>query len=81
MTGWNDARPAAPLPVRQPDGPPVQGDLVSPGHPIAASTVEQILHDAGTDPRSAPGPGPSTDRPTEMRVLSYNGRLALLYNK
>jgi putative transposase len=28
----------------------VQGKLVRPGHPIAASTVWQILNDAGTDP-------------------------------
>src|SRR6266702_1795665 len=28
----------------------VQGELVKPGHPIAASTVWQILHAAGTDP-------------------------------
>ncbi len=35
----------------------VQGELVRPGHPIAASTVWQILHDAGIDPaprRKAP---------------------------
>jgi hypothetical protein len=31
----------------------VQGELVRLGHPIAASTVWQILHDAGIDP--APG--------------------------
>jgi len=28
----------------------VQGDLVRLGHPIAASTVWQILHAAGIDP-------------------------------
>jgi putative transposase len=28
----------------------VQGELVKLGHPIAASTVWQIPHDAGTDP-------------------------------
>jgi transposase len=28
----------------------VQGELVKLGHPIAASTVWQILHDAGIDP-------------------------------
>src|SRR5271166_1815947 len=36
----------------------VQGELVKLGHPIAASTVWQILHDAGIDPaprRSGPG--------------------------
>jgi putative transposase len=35
----------------------VQGELVKPGHPIAASTVWQILHAAGIDPaprRSGP---------------------------
>jgi hypothetical protein len=30
--------------------PRVRGELVRPGHPIAASTVRQILHDAGIDP-------------------------------
>src|SRR5256886_830391 len=30
----------------------VQGELVKPGHPIAASTVWQILHAAGIDPAS-----------------------------
>src|SRR5436189_6373859 len=30
----------------------VQGELVRLGHPIAASTVWQILHDAGIDPAS-----------------------------
>jgi putative transposase len=28
----------------------VQGELARPGHPIAACTVWQILHDAGIDP-------------------------------
>jgi putative transposase len=28
----------------------VQGELVKIGHPIAASTVRQILHAAGIDP-------------------------------
>src|SRR5205814_5108799 len=28
----------------------VQGELIKLGHPIAASTVWQILHDAGIDP-------------------------------
>jgi putative transposase len=35
----------------------VHGELVKPGHPIAASTVSQILHAAGIDPaprRSGP---------------------------
>ena len=35
----------------------VQGELVKHGHPIAASTVWQILHDAGIDPaHRRPGP-------------------------
>src|SRR6266498_415311 len=35
----------------------VQGELVRLGHPIAASTVWQILHDAGIDPAPRrPGP-------------------------
>ena len=40
----------------------VQGELVRPGHPIAASTVWQILHDAGIDPaprRTGPASCPS----------------------
>jgi putative transposase len=40
----------------------VQGELVRLGHRIAASTVSQILHDAGLDPapwRSGPQPGAS----------------------
>jgi putative transposase len=28
----------------------VQGELIKLGHPIAASTVWQIMHDAGVDP-------------------------------
>jgi hypothetical protein len=28
----------------------VQGELTRLGHPVAASTVWQILHDAGIDP-------------------------------
>jgi len=36
----------------------VQGELVKLGHPIAASTVWQILHDAGIDP-SARRTGPT----------------------
>jgi hypothetical protein len=32
----------------------VQGELVRLGHPIAASTVWQILHDAGIGPRAPP---------------------------
>ena len=31
----------------------VQGELVKLGHPIAASTVWQLLHDAGIDPHPA----------------------------
>ena len=36
----------------------MQGELVKLGHPIAASTVWQILHDAGIDP-SARRTGPT----------------------
>ncbi len=40
----------------------VQGELVKLGHPIAASTVWQILHDAGIDPapRRPARPGSSS---------------------
>ncbi len=40
----------------------VQGELVKLGHPIAASTVWQILHDAGIDPapRAPARPGSSS---------------------
>jgi putative transposase len=45
----------------------VQGELARPGHPIAASTVWQILHDAGSIPRPAaparPGREAVPDRP------------------
>jgi transposase len=44
----------------------VQGELVRPGHPIAASTVWQILHDAGIEPaprRSGPTWKQFPDRP------------------
>jgi hypothetical protein len=34
----------------------VQGELVRLGHPVAASTVWQILHDAGIDPARRTGP-------------------------
>lgn len=35
----------------------VQGEFVRLGHPIAASTVRQVLHDAGIDPaRARAGP-------------------------
>jgi putative transposase len=45
----------------------VQGELVKLGHPIAASTVWQIMHDAGIDPHPAaqgpPGNSSSPRRP------------------
>jgi hypothetical protein len=47
----------------------VQGELVRPGHPIAASTVWQILHDAGIGP--AP---PRRTGPTWKQVLSAQAR-------
>src|ERR1039457_300106 len=44
----------------------VQGELVRPGHPIASSTVWQILHAAGIDPAPRRGGGrpPAADRRT-----------------
>ena len=42
----------------------VQGELVSLGHPIAASTVWQILHDAGI------GPAPRRTGPTWKQFLT-----------
>ncbi len=49
----------------------VQGELIKLGHRIAASTVWQILHDAGIDPappRTDPGPVPA------MRRLQHHPR-------
>jgi len=43
---------------------PVQGELVGLGHPIAASTVWQILHDAGI------GPAPRRSGPTWKQFLT-----------
>ncbi len=46
----------------------VQGELVRLGHPIAAATVWQILHDAGT------GPAPRRKGPTWKQFLTAQAR-------
>ena len=46
----------------------VQGELVKLGHPIAASTVWQILHDAGI------GPAPRRKGPTWKQILTAQAR-------
>jgi len=46
----------------------VQGELVKLGHPIAASTVWQILHDAGIDP------APRRTGPTWQQFLTAQSR-------
>ena len=46
----------------------VQGELVKLGHPIAASTVWQILHDAGIDP------APRRSGPTWRQFLAAQAR-------
>jgi putative transposase len=46
----------------------VQGELVRLGHPIAASTVWQILHDAGI------GPAPRSTGPTWKQFLTTQAR-------
>jgi hypothetical protein len=46
----------------------VPGELVRPGHPIAASTVWQILHDAGI------GPAPRRTGPTWKQFLTAQAR-------
>ena len=46
----------------------VQGELVKLGHPIAASTVWQILHDAGI------GPAPRRAGPTWRQFLTAQAR-------
>ncbi len=46
----------------------VQGELVKLGHPIAASTVWQILHDAGI------GPAPRRSGPTWKQFLTAQAR-------
>jgi putative transposase len=46
----------------------VQGELVRLGHPIAASTVWQILHDAGI------GPAPRRTGPTWKQFLTAQAR-------
>ena len=44
------------------------GELVRLGHPIAASTVWQILHDAGIDP------APRRSGPTRKQFLTVQAR-------
>jgi transposase InsO family protein len=46
----------------------VQGELIKLGHPIAASTVWQILHDAGIDP------APRRSGPTWRQFLTAQAR-------
>jgi len=46
----------------------VQGELVKLGHPIAASTVWQVLHDAGI------GPAPRRTGPTWKQFLNAQAR-------
>ena len=46
----------------------MQGELVRLGHPIAASTVWQILHDAGIDP------APRRASPTWRQFLAAQAR-------
>jgi hypothetical protein len=46
----------------------VRGELVRLGHPIAASTVWRILHDAGIDP------APSHTGPTWRQFLTAQAR-------
>jgi hypothetical protein len=46
----------------------IQGDLVRPGHSIAASTIWQILHDAGI------GPAPRRTGPTWKQFLTLRAR-------
>ncbi len=46
----------------------VQGELVRLGHPIAASTVWQILHDAGI------GPAPRRTGPTGRQFVTAQAR-------
>jgi putative transposase len=46
----------------------VQGELVRLGHQIAASTVWQILHDAGIDP------APRRSGPTRKQFLTARAR-------
>jgi putative transposase len=49
----------------------VQGELIRLGHPIAASTVWQILHDAGI------GPAPRRSGPTWKQFLTAQARAIL----
>ena len=52
----------------------VQGELVRLGHPIAASTVWQIMHDAGI------GPAPRRTGPTWKQFLTAQARGILAVN-
>ena len=52
----------------------VQGELVKLGHPIAASTVRQILHDAGI------GPAPRRTGPTWKQFLTAQARGIIAVN-
>jgi putative transposase len=46
----------------------IQGELARPGHSVAASTIWQILHDAGT------GPAPRRTGPTWKQLLTLQTR-------
>jgi hypothetical protein len=50
----------------------VQGELRRPGHPIAASTVRQILHDVGISPRALPQ-WPDLEAAQSVPVLHARG--------
>ena len=52
----------------------MQGELVRLGHPIAASTVSQILHDAGIDP------APRRAGPSWQQFLTAQARGILAAN-
>ena len=52
----------------------VQGELNKHGHPIAASTVWQILHDAGIDP--APRRSGCDQEPVRYNRLNIHGVIA-----
>jgi putative transposase len=76
---WRPGRPSTAAAIRKlviriaTDNPTrghrrVQGELVRLGHPIAASTVWQILHDAGI------GPAPRRTGPTWQQFLTAQAR-------
>ncbi len=53
----------------------VQGELVRLGHQIAASTVWQILHDAGIDPAPRQlAPAEAGTRPPEVNLAEHRIR-------